>query len=92
MSLRDTINYEKAKWCQAGTQGRQAGLQNRCRAAVLSWSASGFTFVVTDASFIDSNQEIADFFFVDHKPSSDNWFIPTDSAALTPEPRLGKLS
>jgi len=29
MSLRDTINYEKAKLGEAGAQGRQAGLQNK---------------------------------------------------------------
>jgi len=81
------INDEKVKWCQAGTQGFS------CRiGAYVFMVGVRVYFCHNICKAIDSIQEIADFFFADYKPSSDDWFIPADSAALTPEPRLGKLS
>jgi len=48
----------------------------------------GVYFYLSRCKATDSIQEVADFPFADHRRSPHDWFIPADSAALTPEPRL----
>jgi len=87
MSLRDTKNYEKAKLGEAGAQGFA------CRIGAYTFMVGvRICFCPSICKVLYSIQEIADFLFADQRPSFNDWFIPPDSAALTPEPRLGKLS
>ena len=47
----------------------------------------GVYFCRSRCQVTDSIQEVADITFADYKQSPHYWFIPADSAALTPEPR-----
>jgi hypothetical protein len=47
----------------------------------------GVYFCRSKCKVTDSIQEVADFPFADCKQPPHCWFIPADSAALTPEPR-----
>jgi len=48
----------------------------------------GVCFYRSRCKAADSIQEVADFPFADRRRAPHDWFIPADSAALTPEPRL----
>jgi hypothetical protein len=48
----------------------------------------GVYFCRSRCKVTDSIQEVADITFAEYKQSAHYWFIPADSAALTPEPRL----
>jgi hypothetical protein len=52
----------------------------------------GVYFCRARCKISDSIQEVADITFAEYKQSPHYWFIPADSAALTPEPRLEPLS
>ncbi len=47
----------------------------------------GVYFCRSRCQITDSIQEVADITLADYKQSPHYWFIPADSAALTPEPR-----
>jgi hypothetical protein len=47
----------------------------------------GVYFSCSRCKGTDSIQEVADIPFADNKQSLHYWFIPADSAALTPEPQ-----
>jgi hypothetical protein len=47
----------------------------------------GVCFCHSRCQVTDSIQEVADITFADYKQSPHYWFIPADSAALTPSPR-----
>jgi hypothetical protein len=47
----------------------------------------GFCFCRSRCKVTDSIQEFGHITFADYKESPHYWFIPADSAALTPEPR-----
>jgi hypothetical protein len=47
----------------------------------------GVYFCCSRCKVTDSIEEVADITFADYKQSPHYWFMPADSAALTPEPR-----
>jgi hypothetical protein len=47
----------------------------------------GVYFYCSRRKVTDSIQEVADITFADYRQSPHYWFIPADSAALTPGPR-----
>jgi hypothetical protein len=51
----------------------------------------GVYFCRSRCKITDSIQEIADNTFAGYKQFPHYWFIPADSAALTPEPRLMEI-